>query len=134
MTRHPRLRPHSLWGGLVLAGLIALPSLVQATYYVSSSGNDANPGTLAAPFATLQCAVTHLTPGTTLFVRQGTYYGPVSITQSGTSTRFTTMAPWLSVPGNKSTVLLGANWATCPTAFTTWLWWRRGAVKKLTPS
>jgi hypothetical protein len=73
---------------LVLAGLTAwaAPSLAQVTYYVCSSGNDANPGTLAAPFATLQCAVTHLTPGSTLYVRQGTYYGPVSIAQSGTST------------------------------------------------
>jgi hypothetical protein len=87
MAPYPRFRPCSLWIGLVLAGLTAwaAPTLAQ-TYYVCSSGNDANPGTLAAPFATLQCAVTHLTPGSTLYVRQGTYYGPVSIAQSGTST------------------------------------------------
>ncbi len=85
MAPHPRFRPRFLWIGLALAGFTAFPSLAQVTYYVSSSGNDANPGTLAAPFATLQCAVTHLTPGSTLYIRQGTYYGPVSIGQSGTS-------------------------------------------------
>jgi|GEM_PF-3532897 len=84
MALHLRLRPLTFWIGLGLAGFTALPSLAQGTFYISPSGNDANPGTLAAPFATLQCAVTHLTSGSTLFVRQGTYYGPVSVGQSGT--------------------------------------------------
>ena len=54
-----------------------------ATYYVSPSGSDANSGTLGQPFQTLQAAVTHLSPGDTLLIRQGTYYGPLQVAQSG---------------------------------------------------
>lgn len=44
-----------------------------ATYYVAPNGSDANPGTLAAPFKTLQKAVPLLKPGETLIVRAGEY-------------------------------------------------------------
>jgi hypothetical protein len=43
------------------------------SYYVSPSGNDANPGTLAQPFKTLQKALPLLKPGETLIVRAGEY-------------------------------------------------------------
>ena len=49
--------------------------------YVSLSGNDSNPGTFAAPFATLQRAQSEIRTSpvgarasTTVYVRQGTYY------------------------------------------------------------
>ena len=44
-----------------------------AARYLSPSGSDANPGTVAAPFGTLRYALTKLAPGETLFVRGGTY-------------------------------------------------------------
>nr|MDT0657316.1 cellulose binding domain-containing protein [Micromonospora sp. DSM 115978] len=40
---------------------------------VATNGNDANPGTVAAPLATLARAVTLATPGTTIAMRGGTY-------------------------------------------------------------
>lgn len=44
-----------------------------ATYYVSPSGNDSNPGTLSAPFQTVNRGVSVLVSGDTLIVRGGTY-------------------------------------------------------------
>lgn len=55
---------------------------------VAPNGNDANPGTLAAPLATLGRAVTLATPGTTIALRAGTYQFDtnVRIMKDGTST------------------------------------------------
>jgi parallel beta-helix repeat protein len=44
-------------------------------YVVSTSGSDANPGTLAAPWLTLQHAVDTAIPGSIIYVRGGTYLG-----------------------------------------------------------
>ncbi len=47
---------------------------VTGTFYVSTTGSDANNGTtLATPFRTLTKGVSVLAPGNTLFVRAGTY-------------------------------------------------------------
>jgi hypothetical protein len=54
---------------------------------VATTGNDANPGTLAAPLATIQRAITLATPGTTISVRGGTYplTTNIQVTKSGTA-------------------------------------------------
>jgi hypothetical protein len=44
-----------------------------ATYYVSTTGSDANPGTSEAPWATVQKALNTLQPGDEAVVRQGSY-------------------------------------------------------------
>lgn len=60
-------------------------------YYVSPSGKDNNPGTSAAPFASIQHAADVVSPGDTVLVRDGTYTDPdnddviVSLTRSGTA-------------------------------------------------
>ncbi|MDW8309394.1 MAG: right-handed parallel beta-helix repeat-containing protein, partial [Verrucomicrobiales bacterium] len=60
--------------------------------WVSTGGNDANPGTSNAPFATPQKAVTlsALAPGDTIYVRGGTYAlnTPVKPSKSGTATNY----------------------------------------------
>ncbi|MDG4770248.1 cellulose binding domain-containing protein [Solwaraspora sp. WMMD792] len=43
------------------------------TLFVATNGNDANPGTVGAPLATLARAVALATPGTTITLRGGTY-------------------------------------------------------------
>jgi parallel beta-helix repeat protein len=45
------------------------------TYYVATTGNDNNSGTVASPFATLQHAMISLLPGDTLDVEAGSYAG-----------------------------------------------------------
>lgn len=49
-------------------------------YYVATDGDDANPGTIDSPFATLQRAIDAAGPGDLVYVRGGTY----AITQRAT--------------------------------------------------
>ena len=55
---------------LVLLGAITAEG---ATYYVATTGNDANPGTLNQPFKTFAQGVRLLQPGDTLYIRGGLY-------------------------------------------------------------
>ncbi|HEY3255894.1 MAG TPA: hypothetical protein VGJ91_18175, partial [Polyangiaceae bacterium] len=63
----------------VLLGLfVSLASLSTARahaadYYVATTGSDANAGTLAAPFATLQKGADVAVAGDTVYIRGGTY-------------------------------------------------------------
>jgi len=64
-----------------MAALTADSSAPAGNYYVAARGNDANPGTLARPLATLhsaQQAAQKLAgrEAVTVFLRQGTYYLP----------------------------------------------------------
>src|SRR4029450_13488299 len=72
---------------LLLLGLSSLVAATQAaTYYVAPSGSNSNPGTLAAPFATLQKAHDIANPGDTIYMRGGTYVAAqVDITRNGSS-------------------------------------------------
>src|SRR5271165_4446521 len=81
MMRQPTGLLHRKWRGvfgawlpLLMAMAFALPVIGQP-YYVAPAGNDANPGTLGKPFASLQRAqeAARQKPGT-VFLRGGTYY------------------------------------------------------------
>lgn len=57
--------------------IIAQPGVLYAkAYYVAPSGDDANPGTIEAPFATVKKAHDNdnLQPGDVIYLRGGTYY------------------------------------------------------------
>jgi len=56
-----------------------------ATYFVSTSGNDDNPGTEAAPWRTINKAAHTAVPGSTVNVRGGTYAEMVTVTVSGSA-------------------------------------------------
>lgn len=60
-------------------------SIFAATYYVATTGSDSNPGTLAAPFKTIQKGIDVLKAGDTCYVRGGTYNEGLVLKQSGTS-------------------------------------------------
>lgn len=61
---------------LTLVMLVCASSQAAAnTYYVSTNGNNSNPGTAAAPWRTLQFAVDAIAPGDTILVKAGTYVG-----------------------------------------------------------
>jgi hypothetical protein len=51
--------------------------------YVSPDGNDDDPGTAERPLGTLAAAFADLTPGTTLYLRGGTYYEGALVVPSG---------------------------------------------------
>lgn len=65
---------------------VQLPSRSGVTYYVSTSGNDANAGTLASPWRTIQHAANTVKAGDTVQVRAGTYNEIVTMKTSGNST------------------------------------------------
>jgi parallel beta-helix repeat protein len=67
--------------------LLALGAVVghAAELYVGPAGQDANPGSLAAPWKTLQRAANAAQPGDTVYVRGGTYAERVKFNVSGTA-------------------------------------------------
>lgn len=65
---------------------IQLPSRSGTTYYVSTSGNDNNAGTLSAPWRTIQKAANTVKAGDTVRVRAGTYNEIVTMKSSGNAT------------------------------------------------
>ena len=70
----------------LLASLFALPSAAWATdYYVSPSGNDANPGTAALPWRQISKAISVVAAGDTVYIADGTYNGALVITKTGTA-------------------------------------------------
>ena len=63
---------------LLVLAVLALPAgaaRAAATFYVSPSGNDSNPGTAALPWLTLQNAMNNLQAGDTVDVAAGDYAG-----------------------------------------------------------
>ncbi|HEX7138807.1 MAG TPA: right-handed parallel beta-helix repeat-containing protein [Vicinamibacterales bacterium] len=56
-----------------------------ATYYVSTSGNDANSGALSSPFRTISHGAGVAQAGDTVYVRTGVYNDLVRISSKGTS-------------------------------------------------
>ena len=76
---------------MALIALLALvaPAPVAAggvtVYYVSTAGDDANPGTMAEPWRTVQKAASTVEPGTIVYVRGGVYNEAVTVTVSGSA-------------------------------------------------
>jgi hypothetical protein len=72
---------------LILVLLLAqsVAAQVGAIYYVSTSGNDSNPGTFAQPWLTIQHAANTATAGATVNVLGGVYNAYVSFPNSGTA-------------------------------------------------
>ena len=56
------------------------------TYYVSNSGRDTNPGTIASPFLTISHAAAVAAAGDTVVVENGNYPEQVTFNANGTST------------------------------------------------
>jgi hypothetical protein len=72
----------------ILIATACVSAALAADYYVApSGGSDANPGTLAAPFATIPKAISVVTAGDNIYLRGGThaYSSMITIANSGTS-------------------------------------------------
>jgi hypothetical protein len=71
---------------LMLLALFHAPqAIAQNTYYVSTSGNDANAGSLASPWRNIQKAASVMQAGDKCFIRGGTYREKVTPTNSGSA-------------------------------------------------
>ncbi|MDW7690875.1 T9SS type A sorting domain-containing protein [Flammeovirgaceae bacterium SG7u.111] len=58
---------------ITLVYVMLVHALLGANYYISPSGNDSNSGTLQSPFATLNKAISVVSPGDYIYLRGGTY-------------------------------------------------------------
>jgi len=70
--------------GIVLTLAQSLAGQTGATYYVSTTGNDSNPGTIGSPWLTIQHAANSVSAGTTVYVFGGVYNESVNFPASGT--------------------------------------------------
>ena len=70
--------------------IVADNTVAKTEYYVSPSGNDTKNGSLQHPFLTLQHAADIAEPGTTVYVREGTYdvRDGLIFTKSGTADNY----------------------------------------------
>ena len=60
-------------------------TLLSHSWFVATTGLDTNPGTLAAPFATIQHAADQAGPGDVVDILAGTYHETVTVHHSGAS-------------------------------------------------
>lgn len=80
------MRVSKLFAAVSLLSLVALSATANAaTLYVSTSGNDASTGTLAAPLRTITRAASRAKAGDTVEIRGGVYNEVVRITSQGTA-------------------------------------------------
>lgn len=70
---------------LLIAGQ-SLAAQSERTYFVSTAGNDSNPGTRQAPWLTIQHAANSVSAGATVYVFEGVYHEAVNFPRSGTAT------------------------------------------------
>lgn len=78
-----------------------------ATYYVQSTGDDSNPGTVSQPFQSIARGVSSLNAGDTLYIRSGTYTTQIDVSaKTGTPGNYITIAGY---PGETVTIRPGGN-------------------------
>src|SRR3954470_11336372 len=96
------------------------PCVLAHDYYVSTDGDDANPGTIDQPFRTIQKAASIIAAGDTTYIRAGTYRETVTPVRSGTPTAPITFQPYNGesvtisgadmIPASSWTIFSGSIW------------------------
>ncbi len=69
----------------ILILIISVCSFAQTNYYVATTGNNSDNGSISTPWKTIQYGVSQLNIGDTLNIMAGTYIGKIDLTISGTS-------------------------------------------------
>ncbi|HVL96839.1 MAG TPA: right-handed parallel beta-helix repeat-containing protein [Solirubrobacteraceae bacterium] len=95
--------PSPLLGGSLPARLALSTG---TAFYVSTSGSDANPGTEAAPWRTIQKALNTLTAGQQALVRGGTYAQNLVLSRGGTASAPITIRNY---PGERPVLAAGSG-------------------------
>ena len=91
---------------LALTISLCISTLAQATtYYVTTNGDDDNPGTEAKPWRSVDKAAYTMVAGDTVYVKEGTYSG-FALTTSGTANN---MVNYLAYPGD-TPIINGEIW------------------------
>ena len=102
-------------GVLYLALSVLATSVQAANYYVSPTGSDTDPGTLAAPWRTLAKANKTSRAGDTVYLRAGNYPEMLSPTNSGTAAQPITYKAYgrefVNIEGSDS-AKAAAEWST----------------------
>src|SRR5262245_44150466 len=94
------------WISCLIVGICVVGSnAFAATYYISPSGSDSNPGSLSLPFRTIQRCANIAAAGDTCLIRTGTYRETVRPSQSGSASAPITFQAY---PGDTVT-LTGAD-------------------------
>jgi hypothetical protein len=122
-----------IYVALVALVLVLAPSLAGqtgATYYVSTSGNNSNPGTLSAPWLTIQHAANTVKAGATVYVLGGVYHESVNFSKSGTASEPITFE---SYPG-ETAVIDGTGVSCCGSTQTQGLINMTGSLSHITLS
>ncbi|MEP5339524.1 MAG: right-handed parallel beta-helix repeat-containing protein [Algibacter sp.] len=70
---------------IIIISLISLLGVAQTNYYVSTSGNNSNNGSITTPFLSIQTALDLASAGDIIYVRSGSYAEKLWWTNSGTS-------------------------------------------------
>jgi hypothetical protein len=70
------------------------PTPTGPQFFVATTGNDANPGTDALPWRTIQKAMNSATAGSTVNIKAGTYRERLAVNVSGTSGSYITFQPY----------------------------------------
>ncbi|NIM17494.1 MAG: DUF1565 domain-containing protein, partial [Candidatus Aminicenantes bacterium] len=75
---------------LIIIAVVTCGQAYAANYYVAKSGNDANPGTEAQPWLTIQKAADTMVAGDTVYIKAGTYKERVIPQNSGSAGNYIT--------------------------------------------
>ena len=103
--------------GLAYAALVCVLTLARplagqdgvVTYFVSKGGHDSNPGTIGAPWLTIQYAANSVSAGATVYVFGGVYHESVNFPRPGTASARITFR---SYPG-QTAVIDGTGVSCC---------------------
>ena len=126
-------KPDVAYAALVVLVLVLAPSLAGqagATYYVSATGNNSNPGTLSAPWLTIQHAANTVKAGAIVYVLAGVYHESVNFSRSGTASEPITFE---SYPG-ETAVIDGTGVSCCGSSQTQGLINMTGSLSYITIS
>jgi hypothetical protein len=100
---------YSTLAALVLILVPSIAGQTGATYYVSTTGSNSNPGTISAPWLTIQHAANTVKAGATVYVFGGVYKESVNFPTSGTASAPITFQ---SYPG-QTAVIDGTGVSCC---------------------